>query len=345
MAATYESIMSDLKAGKYANVYLLQGDEPYFIDQISGYIENNVLTPDERIFNQTIVYGKDTDVRNIDVMARRFPAMAKYQVVIVKEAQELKKIEDLVYYAQKPQKTTILVLCHKYKTLDKRKKLASQIEKCGVLFTSAKLYENKIPAWIDNYIKGLGLVSNPNSTRLLTEYLGTDLSKISNELDKLAIALPKGATVTPEIIQDNIGISKDYNNFELQNVIALAVRIFLQDADILAVPGQGQCNSRGGYGLQSLLPARLPGRGEDAQPAKGHQRHFAAPRIRPQEQRSGQCIHRRRRIVAGIGLQNNALKNLKEFFCIFICIWRICCLILCRKIMRVLAARQKLAID
>jgi len=220
MAATYESIMSDLKAGKYANVYLLQGDEPYFIDQISGYIENNVLTPDERIFNQTIVYGKDTDVRNIDVMARRFPAMAKYQVVIVKEAQELKKIEDLVYYAQKPQKTTILVLCHKYKTLDKRKKLASQIEKCGVLFTSAKLYENKIPAWIDNYIKGLGLVSNPNSTRLLTEYLGTDLSKISNELDKLAIALPKGATVTPEIIQDNIGISKDYNNFELQNVIA-----------------------------------------------------------------------------------------------------------------------------
>ena len=220
MAATYESIMSDLKAGKYASIYLLQGDEPYYIDQISGYIENNALTPDERIFNQTVVYGKDTDVRNLDVMARRFPAMAKYQVLIVKEAQDLKKIDDLVYYVQKPQKTTILVLCHKYKTLDKRKKLATLIEKTGVLFTSAKLYENKIPAWIDNYIKGLGLVSNPNSTRLLTEYLGTDLSKISNELDKLAIALPKGATVTPEIIQDNIGISKDYNNFELQNVIA-----------------------------------------------------------------------------------------------------------------------------
>ena len=220
MAATYESIMSDLKAGKYANIYILQGDEPYYIDQISGYIENNVLTPDEKIFNQTVVYGKDTDVRNLDVMARRFPAMAKYQVLIVKEAQDLKKIEDLVYYVQKPQKTTILVLCHKYKTLDKRKKLATLVEKAGVLFTSTKLYENKIPAWIDNYIKGLGLVSNPNSTRLLTEYLGTDLSKISNELDKLAIALPKGATVTPEIIQDNIGISKDYNNFELQNVIA-----------------------------------------------------------------------------------------------------------------------------
>ena len=220
MAATYESIMSDLKAGKYANVYLLQGDEPYYIDQIAGYIENNAIAPEERIFNQTVVYGKDTDARNVDVMARRFPAMAKYQVLIVKEAQDLKKIDDLAYYVQKPQKTTILVLCHKYKTLDKRKKLVSLVEKTGVLFTSAKLYENKIPAWIDNYIKGLGLVSNPNSTRLLTEYLGTDLSKISNELDKLAIALPKGATVTPEIIQDNIGISKDYNNFELQNVIS-----------------------------------------------------------------------------------------------------------------------------
>lgn len=217
---TYEDIMKDLKAGKYVNVYLLQGDEPYFIDKISGYIENNVLTPDERVFNQTVVYGKDIDVRNLDVMARRFPAMAKYQVIIVKEAQDIKKIDDLVYYVQKPQKTTILVLCHKYKTLDKRKKLSTLIDKSGVLFTSAKLYENKIPGWIDNYIKGLGLVSNPNATRLLTEYLGTDLSKISNELDKLAIALPKGSAVTPEIIQDNIGISKDYNNFELQNVIA-----------------------------------------------------------------------------------------------------------------------------
>ncbi len=217
---TYESIMSDLKAGKYANVYLLQGDEPYFIDKISNYIENNVLSPDERIFNQTVVYGKDIDVRNLDVMARRFPAMAKYQVVIVKEAQDLKKIDDLAFYAQKPQKTTILVLCHKYKTVDKRKKLATLVDKTGVLFTSTKLYENKIPAWIDSYVKSIGLVSDPRSTRLLTEYLGTDLSKISNELDKLAIALPKGSTVTPEVIQDNIGISKDYNNFELQKVIS-----------------------------------------------------------------------------------------------------------------------------
>lgn len=219
MAATYDSIMQNLKAGKYANVYLLQGEEPYYIDKITEYIENNVLSPGEKVFNQTVVYGKDIDVRNLDSLARRFPAMAKYQVVIVKEAQELKKIEDLVFYVQKPQKSTILVLAHKYKTLDRRKKLASQIEKSGVLFTSAKLYENKIPQWIEQYAKQIGLSCDPRCTRLLTEYLGNDLAKIANELDKLAITLPKGSQITPEAIQDNIGISKDYNNFELQNVI------------------------------------------------------------------------------------------------------------------------------
>jgi len=211
--------MADLKAGKYAPVYLLQGDEPYYIDRISSYIEDKVLSPDQKIFNQTVVYGKDIDVRNLDALARRFPAMAQYQVVIVKEAQDLKKIEDLAFYVQKPQKSTILVLNHKYKKLDKRKKLASLIEKGGVLFTSDKLYENKIPQWIDSYVKQIGLSCDPRATRLLTEYLGTDLSKISNELDKLAITLPKGAAITPEAIESNIGISKDYNNFELQNVI------------------------------------------------------------------------------------------------------------------------------
>ncbi|MCQ2252414.1 MAG: DNA polymerase III subunit delta [Bacteroidales bacterium] len=218
-ASTYENIMADLKAGKYANVYLLQGEEPYYIDKITEYIENNVLTPDQKVFNQTVVYGKDIDVRNLDTMARRFPAMAQYQVVIVKEAQDLKKIEDLVFYVQKPQKSTILVLAHKYKTLDKRKKLSTQIEKSGVLYTSKKLYDNQVPAWVEGYVKQIGLQTDPRATRLITEYLGTDLSKIANELDKLAITLPKGSQITPEAIQDNIGISKDYNNFELQNVI------------------------------------------------------------------------------------------------------------------------------
>ncbi|MBR4266682.1 MAG: DNA polymerase III subunit delta [Bacteroidales bacterium] len=219
MAVTFESIMSDLKAKKFATVYLLQGDEPYYIDKISSYIEENALTADEKVFNQTVVYGKDIDVRNLDSLARRFPAMAQHQVVIVKEAQDLKQIEDLVFYVQKPQPSTILVLNYKYKTLDKRKKLYTAIEKSGVLFTSTKLYENKIPAWIESYIKNLGFTSDPRVPSLLTEYLGNDLSKISNELDKLAISLPKGSQITLDSVQNNVGISKDYNNFELQKVI------------------------------------------------------------------------------------------------------------------------------
>lgn len=218
-APTFDSIMSDLKAKKFASVYFLQGDEPYFIDKISSYIEENALTADEKVFNQTVVYGKDIDARNLDMLARRFPAMAKYQVVVVKEAQDIKKIEDLVFYVQKPQPSTILVLNYKYKTLDKRKKLYSAIDKGGVLFTSSKLYENKIPSWIDSYIKNLGFTCDQRVPTLLTEYLGNDLSKISNELDKLAIAIPKGQQITLDAVQNNVGISKDYNNFELQSVI------------------------------------------------------------------------------------------------------------------------------
>ena len=218
-AATYEGILSDLKAKKYAPVYLLQGDEPYYIDKISAYIEKNVLTDDEKTFNQTVVYGKDIDVANLDNIAKRFPMMSEYQVVIVKEAQDLKKIEDLVYYVQKPQKTTILVLCYKYKELDKRKKLASAIEKAGVLFTSKKLYDNKIPSWTEALVKEKGLTIDPVALRLLTDYLGNDLSKIANEIEKLIIALPPNAKISSADIQNNIGISKDYNNFELQNAI------------------------------------------------------------------------------------------------------------------------------
>ncbi len=218
-AATYEGILSDLKAKKFAPVYLLQGDEPYYIDKISAYIEKNVLTDDEKTFNQTVVYGKDIDVANLDNIAKRFPMMSEYQVVIVKEAQDLKKIEDLVYYVQKPQKTTILVLCYKYKELDKRKKLASAIEKAGVLFTSKKLYDNKIPAWTEALVKEKGLSIDPVALRLLTDYLGNDLSKIANEIEKLIIALPPNSKITSADIQNNIGISKDYNNFELQNAI------------------------------------------------------------------------------------------------------------------------------
>jgi len=218
-SAGFESIMSDLKAKKYLPVYFLQGDEPYFIDKISSYIEENVLNETEKVFNQTVVYGKDIDVRGVDSLAKGFPAMAEHRVVIVKEAQDLKKIEDLVYYIEKPLKSTILVICYKYKKLDSRKKISTAAEKNGVLFTSMKLYENKIPSWIDTYIKDLGFSCDEKVKTLLTEYLGTDLSKIANELDKLAITKKKGSQITLDDVQNNIGISKDYNNFELQNVI------------------------------------------------------------------------------------------------------------------------------
>ncbi len=219
MATTFEGILSDLKKKQYSTVYFLQGEEPYFIDKISQYIEENVLTPDQKVFNQSVVYGKDITVANLDTMAKRFPMMSDYQVVIVKEAQELKKIEDLMFYVQKPQKQTILVLCHKYKTLDKRKKLYSLLEKNAVMFTSEKLRENKVPDWINGYVKEKELAIDQNASRMIAEYLGTDLSKIANAIDKLAIVLKKGSTITPENVQTNIGISKDYNNFELQNAI------------------------------------------------------------------------------------------------------------------------------
>ncbi|MBQ3688903.1 MAG: DNA polymerase III subunit delta [Bacteroidales bacterium] len=219
MAATFEGIMKDLKAGKYAQIYFLQGEEPYFIDKISSYIENNVLNETEKVFDQSVVYGKDVDIRGVISLAKSYPAMSKHRVVIVKEAQDLKKIEDLVFYAEKPLASTILVICYKYKKIDARKKIGSVIEKCGVMFTSSKLYENKIPAWIDSYIKNAGFSCDPKVLTLLTEYLGTDLSKISNEIDKLAITLKQGSQITLDDVQNNIGISKDYNNFELQNVI------------------------------------------------------------------------------------------------------------------------------
>lgn len=216
---TFDSIMSDLKAGKYRPVYFLQGDEPFFIDKISSFIEDNLLTADQKVFNQTVVYGKDTDVSKIWSMAKRFPLNSDYQVVIVKEAQDLKKIEDLENYFQKIQPKTVLVLNYKYKTLDKRKKICSLIEKIGVLFTSSTLYENKVPDWINQYIKEKHLEIEPKASRMLVDYLGTDLSKISNAIDKLKILLPDGASITPDDIQKNVGISKDYNNFELQSAI------------------------------------------------------------------------------------------------------------------------------
>jgi DNA polymerase III subunit delta len=220
MAVTYEEIMADLKNRIYKPVYFLACEESYYIDLITNYIESKVLTDEEKAFNQIILYGEDSTILSVIETARRFPMMSNNQVVIVKEAQSLKKIEDLVYYLEKPLLSTILVLNYKYKVLDKRTKLYKLIESNALYFESNKLKDYQIPAWIERYLMLKGIKTEPNASAMLTEYLGNDLHKIVNELDKLLITLPAGKPIiTTELIEKNIGISKDYNNFELQKAI------------------------------------------------------------------------------------------------------------------------------
>lgn len=217
---TFEQIMADLKNKIYKPIYFLMGAESYYIDQITDYISNNVLAEAEKAFNQTVVYGRDVDVSDIDGLARRYPMMASHQVIIVKEAQAVKNLDKLVYYAEKPLNSTILVINFKYKNLAKNKKLYKAINKTGIIFESKKLYDNQIPAWINKYLNNKLFTIDPVASALLNEYLGTDLSKITNELDKLAISLPPNSKITTKDIEENIGISKDYNNFELQSALA-----------------------------------------------------------------------------------------------------------------------------
>ena len=215
----FEQIISDLKNKIYHPIYFLSGEEPYYIDIIADYIAANVLDDSEKEFNQSIVYGKELDVSAIVGMAKRFPMMSDYQVLIVKEAQTITKIEEFEAYFEKPLKSTILVLCYKYKTLDKRKKIAKTIDKNAVLFESSKLYEDKIPDWISTYLRQKNYKINPVATQLLSEFLGNDLTKIVNEISKLVINLPEHTEITVDHIEKNIGISKDFNVFELQNAL------------------------------------------------------------------------------------------------------------------------------
>lgn len=216
---TYSQIITDLKKKEYKPVYFLHGNESYFIDAIADFIEKKVLSDGEKSFNQTILYGKETEFKQVVDTARRYPMMAPYQVVILKEAQEMRTLKQLVTYVEKPAETTILVICHKHKRFDSRTKLGKVLKKNAVLFESKKLYDNQLPDWIHNYLKTKGFTIKPNATALIAEYLGTNLSKVANELDKLAINLPKGTDITQQHIQNNIGISKDYNVFELQKAL------------------------------------------------------------------------------------------------------------------------------
>lgn len=215
-----KQIVKDINQGNVKPIYLLTGDEPYYIDKISEYIEKNVLSEEERGFNQMVLYGKDVSVEDIVGHAKRYPMMAERQVVIVKEAQHLSRtIDKLNGYAENPQPSTVLVLCYKYNKFDKRKKVYKTIKKNGLCFESKKLYENKVADWIRKVLNGKGYKISHKASVLLTEFLGTDLSKINNELEKLQLVLPKEKEITPLDIEENIGISKDYNNFELKKAI------------------------------------------------------------------------------------------------------------------------------
>ncbi len=217
---TFNQIMTELKKKTYHPLYFLMGEEPYFIDVITDYIAENALSEQEKAFNQAVMYGKDTTVYSVLDAAKRFPMMAQHQVVIVKEAQNLKDIDKLQFYAEKPLQSTILVLNYKYKNLDKRSKLYKALEKSAIVLDSKKLYDNQVPEWINGYLTERGYTIAPAAAAMLTEYLGADLSKVVNELDKLMIVLPVNEKkITIENIEENVGISKDYNVFELQNAL------------------------------------------------------------------------------------------------------------------------------
>ncbi|MCH2045677.1 MAG: DNA polymerase III subunit delta [Saprospiraceae bacterium] len=220
----HTDILKNMKQNQYLPVYCLHGEESYYIDLITNYIEQNALDESERSFNQITLYGKEIDYKQVLDNARRFPIMAEKQVVIIKEAQEFKTIDLLSTYLEKPLDSTILVLAYKNKKIDSRKKYAKALKKAekagkAVIFESSRLYENQIPDWINQYLKDKKYTIDPRASRLLSEYLGNDLAKISNELDKLMINLPEGSKIDNKIIQKNIGISKDFNVFELQNAL------------------------------------------------------------------------------------------------------------------------------
>lgn len=213
-------IIEDVRTLNTKPIYFLMGEEAYYIDKISDFIEQNLLSEEEKGFNQIVLYGRDVTVEDIISQAKRYPMMSERQVVIVKEAQELSRtIDKLLPYAENPQPTTVLVICYKYKSIDKRKKLSKLIAETGVLFESNKLYENQVGEWISANLKERGYGIEPKAIQMLVEFLGTDLSKIDNELEKLSLILDRGSRISPQHVEENIGISKDYNNFELRKAI------------------------------------------------------------------------------------------------------------------------------
>lgn len=219
---TYESICKDIVDRKYAPVYVLMGEEPFFIDQITDLLVENVLAEEERDFNQSIFYGADADAVSVINAARRFPMMSEHQLIVVKEAQLMRDIELLTAYVKHPLASTVLVINYKYKTLDRRKSLAASVEKNGVLFESKKIPDYKMPGFITGLLQQRSLTIDAKAAQMLSGFLGNDLNRLSKELDKLTIIMAETGSkcVTPELVERNIGISKEYNNFELIKALA-----------------------------------------------------------------------------------------------------------------------------
>ena len=215
-----ESLIKDIKNKNYKPIYFLAGDEPYYIDQITNLLENSILTEEEKGFNQTVVYGQDIEIGQLISIARQYPMGADKSVVIVKEAQHLSRsIDQLEMYANQIQDSTILVINYKGNTLDKRKKVYKLLHEKGFYYEFKRIYESEIPAWIEQKVSENGFKIEPKAKFLLTEYVGADLSRLNNELEKLFSIVKDDKTITPKLIEDNIGISKDYNVFELRNAI------------------------------------------------------------------------------------------------------------------------------
>ncbi|MBR5695015.1 MAG: DNA polymerase III subunit delta [Paludibacteraceae bacterium] len=216
----YRTILSDISSKKYKPVYFLQGEEPYYIDVISNYIANHLLTEEEREFNQDIIYGQDTDIKKIINLARSFPINSQHRVVIVKEAQKMASVDDLSFYLQKPLDSTILVFCYKYKKLDARKKVAKDLETMKLVFTFDKPYDSQIPDFVESYLRERGVAIEPKAKAIIADYLGNDLQKVANELDKLLTSkAPDCKSITCDLVERNVGISKDFNAFELVNAL------------------------------------------------------------------------------------------------------------------------------
>ena len=215
----YKDIITQIDKKVFNPIYFLMGEESYYIDRICDYISKNILNSEEKEFNQITLYGKEIDVATIVSEARQFPFGSEYRVVIIKEAQDIRSIDKLETYLDNPTPSTILVICYKYKKIDKRKSFGKSLSKKTVFFESKKLYENQIPLWIKSYVKELGFSIDDKSSKILSDYLGSDLSKISNEINKLILNLNVGEQISPKIIEENIGISKDFNIFEFQNAL------------------------------------------------------------------------------------------------------------------------------